>query len=308
VQLKDELKRLVSIVGPTAVGKTKLAIALAQAFDTEIISADSRQFYREMTIGTAKPSEAELQQAKHHFIDTHSVEQYYSAGEFEREALIKLDDLFQTRHSVISVGGSGLYLKALWQGLDEMPEVKEGVREQLNEAFQEKGLAPLLIELQQKDPHYFEQVDRHNHQRVIRALEVIRSTDAPFSSFRLNQPKLARSYLNVKIGLEMEREELYTRIDDRMDAMIAAGLFEEAERLYPYKHMNALQTVGYKEIFDFMEGKYDREEAVRLLKRNSRRYAKRQITWFKADPEIRWIDAKTPLEHIGATIEQGTKK
>jgi len=303
VQLNDQIKRLVSIVGPTAVGKTKLAIALADKLGTEIISADSRQFYREMTIGTAKPTLFELDQAKHHFIDTHSVEQYYSAGEFEREALATLDDLFKMHQNVISVGGSGLYLKALWQGLDDMPEIEEGIREQLNAEFQQTGLEPLLAELQEKDSSYFDQVDRHNHQRVIRALEVIRSTGEPFSSFRQNQPKEPRSFVNVKIGLEMERDKLYARIDARMDAMIAAGLFEEAERLYPFRKMNALQTVGYKEIFDLFDGKYDREEAVRLLKRNSRRYAKRQLTWFKADPEIKWFDAESPVEEILVSLQ-----
>jgi len=256
-----------------------------------------------MTIGTAKPTLEELGQAKHHFINTHSVTHFYSAGAFERDALATLETLFKTHDTVFSVGGSGLYLKALWQGLDDMPEVEEGMREQLNAEFAKTGLEPLLAELKAKDPAYFEQVDRQNHQRVIRALEVIRSTGEPFSVFRQNTPKESRSFANVKIGLEMDREKLYQRIDARMDAMIAAGLFEEAERLYPYKEMNALQTVGYKEIFDYLDGKYDREEAVRLLKRNSRRYAKRQLTWFKADPEIRWVDAEMEVKEILRSVE-----
>lgn len=298
MQLNDQNKRLISIVGPTAVGKTKKAIEMAQMLGTEILSADSRQFYREMTIGTAKPTAEELQQVKHHFIDSHSVEHPYSAGAFERDALSTLESLFQTHEVVVCVGGSGLYLKALWQGMDDMPEISDAARAQLIVEFEQGGLPELLNELRISDTVYFEQVDQHNHQRVIRALEVIRSTGRPFSSFRQNQPKSPRSFVNVKIGLEMDREQLFARIDARMDAMIAAGLFEEAEGLYPVRKMNALQTVGYKEIFDFMDGLNDKEEAVRLLKRNSRRYAKRQMTWFKADPEIRWFDAEMGVDEI----------
>lgn len=301
--MQQQKPRLISIVGPTAVGKTAKAIELAEILGTEILSADSRQFYREMTIGTAKPSADELARVKHHFIDTHTVTDFYSAGAFERDAVDLLAQLFETHDTVVITGGSGLYLKAVWQGFDEMPEVEEGVRDQLNEEYATAGLEPLLAELKAADPLYYEQVDRHNHQRVIRALEVIRSTGMPFSGFRQNQPTVERPFTNVKIGLEMEREQLYTRIDQRMDAMIAAGLFEEAERLYPHRHMNALQTVGYKEIFDYLEGKYDKAEAIRLLKRNSRRYAKRQLTWFKADAEIIWLDASTPARDILVSLQ-----
>lgn len=280
--------RLISIVGPTAVGKTAYAIKLAKEIGTEIISADSRQFYKEMTIGTAKPNADELSQVPHHFIDSHSIQDFYSAGEFERDALDLLERLFQKYDTVVAVGGSGLYLKALWEGFDEMPEIKDGVRDQLNNEFAETGLEPLLQELKILDPEYFNKVDQSNHQRVIRALEVIRSTGQPFSAFRNKDPKQERFFDNVKIGLEMEREQLNQRIDARMDLMIESGLFEEAEKLYSQKELNALQTVGYKEIFDFMDGQYDKDEAIRLLKRNSRRYAKRQMTWFKADQEIRW--------------------
>jgi tRNA dimethylallyltransferase len=251
-----------------------------------------------MTIGTAKPSDEELAMAKHHFIESHSIDQFYSAGAYERDALSLLDELFRTHDQLICVGGSGLYLKALWQGFDDMPSVKKGMREKLNHEFIQQGIDPLLAELKIKDPVYFEQVDRMNHQRVIRALEVIRSTGKPFSEYRKKEPASQRPFENVKIGLEMDREQLNERIDERMDQMIANGLFEEAEKLYPHKEMNALQTVGYKEIFDFMDGKYDREEAIRLLKRNSRRYAKRQMTWFKADPEIHWFEATASVDQI----------
>ncbi|MCP4458481.1 MAG: tRNA (adenosine(37)-N6)-dimethylallyltransferase MiaA [Cytophagales bacterium] len=290
--------QLISIVGPTAVGKTAFGIELAKEFNTEIISADSRQFYREMDIGTAKPTNDELSMVPHHFVNSHSINEYYSAGVFEREVMNKLEGLFETSNKVLMVGGSGLYTKAVCEGFDEIPEVDESIRKKLNAQLEEEGLDSLLQELEEKDPMFFDQVDRLNHQRVIRALEVIRSTGRTFVEFRQKKPTVERPFENVKIGLEMDREKLYERIDNRMDRMIEVGLFEEAERLYPHRHLNALQTVGYREIFDFIDGKYDREEAVRLLKRNSRRYAKRQMTWFKADPEIKWFDASNSVADI----------
>ena len=280
---------LVSVVGPTAVGKTKFAIEIANNFHTEILSADSRQFYKELKIGTAKPDQDELAAAKHHFIDSHSIEDYYSVGQFEEDSLRLLDELFGQHNTVVMVGGSGLFFKAVWEGFDEMPEVDLQLREQLNAEFESHGLEPLLKELEDRDKSYYEQVDRHNHQRVIRALEVIRSTGKPFSFYRKGQKPKERPFLNIKIGLELERELLFDRINQRMDVMIAQGLFEEAKKLVPYKNHNALQTVGYSEIFGFLEGAYDKEEAIRLLKRNSRRYAKRQMTWFKKDSEIIWM-------------------
>ena len=248
MQLTDQKKVLISIVGPTAVGKTAKAIELAEVLGTEIISADSRQFYREMMIGTAKPSPEELDRVPHHFINSHDIKAFYSAGAFERDALLVLEQLFRERNRVICVGGSGLYLKALWQGFDEMPPIREGIRDQLNEEFLKLGISPLLEELERTDPVYFEQVDQRNHQRVIRALEVIRSTGSTFSQFRQSTPSTVRPFKNVKIGLEMEREELNKRIDDRMDQMIHAGLFEEVEQLYKYKEMNALQGRGHSTI------------------------------------------------------------
>ncbi|MEQ9305272.1 MAG: tRNA (adenosine(37)-N6)-dimethylallyltransferase MiaA [Marinoscillum sp.] len=280
---------LVSVVGPTAVGKTKFAIALAQHFDTEIVSADSRQFYKEMHIGTAKPDAGELAEAKHHFVNSHSIEEHYSVGMYEKDAISLLDELFQEHDVVIAVGGSGLFFKAIWDGFDEMPEVDLALRAQLNAEFEASGIEPLLNELKAHDPVYFEEVDKANHQRVIRALEVIRTSGKPFSYFRKGQKKTIRNFMNVKIGLEMERSVLFARINERMDVMIGAGLFEEAKELEKYRDHNALQTVGYSEIFGYFNGEYDREEAVRLLKRNSRRYAKRQMTWFKKDQEVNWI-------------------
>lgn len=280
---------LVSVVGPTAVGKTKFAIALAQHFDTEIVSADSRQFYKETHIGTAKPDAGELAEAKHHFVNSHSIEEHYSVGMYEKDAISLLDELFQEHDVVIAVGGSGLFFKAIWDGFDEMPEVDLALRAQLNAEFEASGIEPLLNELKAHDPVYFEEVDKANHQRVIRALEVIRTSGKPFSYFRKGQKKTIRNFMNVKIGLEMERSVLFARINERMDVMIGAGLFEEAKELEKYKDHNALQTVGYSEIFGYFNGEYDREEAVRLLKRNSRRYAKRQMTWFKKDQEVNWI-------------------
>lgn len=276
------------IVGPTAVGKTALAIELAQALGTEIISADSRQFYREMTIGTAKPTADELEAVRHHFINSHSIHQKYDAAQFGEDALSKIHELFEKYESVIVCGGSGLYVKALLEGFDDIPEVPEEIREVVTEKYKAGGLAWLQQEVKKLDPEYFGIADQQNPARLSRALEVVLATGSSITSFQKKQKRVL-PFKVVKIGLELEREELYKRIDERMDAMIEAGLFEEAKALYPYRTHNALQTVGYQEIFDFMEGKYDRNEAIRLLKRNSRRYAKRQLTWFKRDQEIRWF-------------------
>lgn len=280
---------LISIIGPTAVGKTALGIELAQWLETEIISADSRQFYKEMSIGTAKPNADELSKILHHFIDSHSVNSLYSAGEFGRDAHKKITSLHHSFRSVVAVGGSSLYLKALWEGFDEMPEIDPNIRVQLNKELEEEGLDELLNELKKADLDYFEVVDKNNGQRIVRALEVIRQTSKSFSSFRKNQ-KSELPYRNLKIGLNVDREFLFNRINKRMDQMIEDGLFEEARDLYEYREHNALQTVGYKEVYGFMEGSYDKEEAIRLLKRNSRRYAKRQLTWFRKYEDIHWFE------------------
>ncbi|PTX18969.1 tRNA dimethylallyltransferase [Pontibacter mucosus] len=277
-------RHLVVVVGPTAVGKTDLCVRLAKHYGTEIISADSRQFFREMQIGTAKPTPGEQQGVKHHFVDSHSITEEYSAGAFEQDVLTLLEQLFRQHNVVLMTGGSGLYVRAVLEGMDEMPEADPQVREELTEKYEQEGLQPLLDQLQQLDPLYFAQVDKANPQRVIRALEVCRSSGQPYSSFRKSE-RVERPFNIIKIALTRDRAELYSRIDQRMDLMLAQGLLEEAKALYPYREHNALQTVGYKEIFDFMEGKYGWEEAVRLLKRNSRRYAKRQLTWFSKHPE-----------------------
>lgn len=303
-----ENKYLIVIVGPTAVGKTDLCVELAKYFEIPVISADSRQFFKEMTIGTAKPSNEEMQGVVHHFINSHSITQPFNAGAYSEEALKLIDKLFAEKNYLILTGGSGLYIKAVCEGFDEMPEVEEEIRNQLVSEYSYKGLSPLLEELKVSDPVYFEEVDKANHQRILRALEVIRSTGVPFSFYRKNE-KASRSFRVIKIGLERPREELYGRINRRMDLMLEAGLEEEVQTLIPYKNMNALQTVGYKEVFDFLDGIYDREEMIRLLKRNSRRYAKRQLTWFKKDKEYHWFNPAQKAEIIDFIVaESGMQK
>ncbi len=279
------------VAGPTAVGKTSVSILLAKRLKSEIISADSRQFYKEMEIGTAKPTQLEMDGIPHHFINSLSIHDEYNVGQFEKDALKLLDDLFMKHDLILVVGGSGLYVKALCEGIDEMPVIPTEIREELNEEYAEKGIEHLQNELVIADPEYYEIVDQHNPQRLIRALELYRATGKNMSFYRAQENAVDRPFNIIKIGLERPREELYDRINLRMDQMISEGLFEEAEALYPYKHLYAMQTVGYSEIFGYLEGEYDRAEAVRLLKRNSRRYAKRQLTWFKRDPEFTWFSA-----------------
>lgn len=281
-------KKLIVVVGPTAVGKTALAIRLAKHFQTEIVSADSRQIYRELEIGTAKPSAEELNQVKHHFINSHSIHADYDAGAYGRDALMLITSLFEKYNNLILCGGSGLYVRAVLEGFDEMPPVPVGTREQINKEYEANGLTWLQEQLKQVDPEYFEEVDIQNPHRLIRALELNRTWQRPMHELR-KKKKLKHSFQVVKIGIELNREDLYDRIDARMDAMMASGLFEEAEKFYPLRNLNALQTVGYREIFGFMDGLYNKDEAIRLLKRNSRHYAKRQLTWFKKDQEIKWF-------------------
>ena len=271
---------LILVVGPTAVGKTDLCLNLAKKFKTEIVSCDSRQFYREMNLGTAKPSSEELSEVPHHFINSLSIEDDYDVRKFET--------LFLKNQVVIMTGGSGLFAEAIVNGLDEMPAIAPEVRAQIIQEYAEKGLDFLQEEVAQNDPEYFEIVDQKNPQRLMRAMEIYRGTGKKFSSFRVKSVK-KRPFQVIKVGLERDREELYARIDLRMDQMITAGLFQEADALFEKRHLNALQTVGYSEIFGFLEGRYDKEEAIRLLKRNSRRYAKRQLTWFKKDESIKWF-------------------
>jgi len=286
---KKSSKVAILVVGPTAIGKTILAVRLASQYKTEIISADSRQFFRELNVGTAKPDDLQLITIKHHFINSHSITDHYNAGMFERDALKKLEDIFRSNSFSIIVGGSGMYINALCYGLDDIPEVPESIREKIHRKLLDKGLDYLTMELEILDPTYFKSVDLKNTQRIIRALEVIEFTGERFSSF-INKKKIKkRPFKMIKVGLEIDREELYRNINQRMDIMIERGLFEEAEKLYPFRNLYALQTVGYTEIFDYLDGRYNKDEAMSLLKRNSRRYAKRQLTWFKKDQSIAWF-------------------
>jgi len=294
---------LIIIAGPTAVGKTDLCIKIAKKFNTSIISSDSRQFFIEMNIGTAKPDKMELQEAKHHFVNQLSVQEPYDVRRFERDALFLLDRLFERQKCVIMTGGSGLYIDAVCKGFDDIPSVEPGIREELMEIYQVYGLARLQELLSKADPDYFNVVDRENPHRMIRALEVYRGTGKPFSSYR--EKKVAeRPFTIIKIGLERDRAELYARINERMDLMVERGLFEEAASLYHLRHLNALQTVGYSEIFDHIDGKYDREEAIRLMKRNSRRYAKRQMTWFRRDEDYVWFHPSQTDQIISYITDQ----
>jgi tRNA dimethylallyltransferase len=287
-------KTLIVIAGPTAIGKTKVAILLAQHFNTAILSADSRQFYREMSIGTAKPTPDELAAAQHYFIDSHSINQSFSVGDFEKQALALLDELFETRDVIILVGGSGLYIKAICEGFDNIPGADEGIRERLNLELKDKGIFYLQEKLKTADPEYYTEVDINNPQRVIRALEVFESTGSTFSSYRIANTN-ARPFNTIKIALDMPRELLYDRINQRVDIMMQQGLLDEVESLVPYRHVNALNTVGYSEIFDYLDNNITLEIAVDKIKQNTRRFAKRQLTWFRKDKDFHWFEANENL-------------
>lgn len=302
----NENKFLIVVAGPTAVGKTNLCVALAKALSTEIISFDSRQFYKELSIGTAKPSKEEQGGVTHHFVDSHSILDELSAGEFARQAAILVEELFQNHSVLITTGGSGLYIQAWLDGLDEIPEVLPGLRYQLMQRLASEGLNALQDELKRLDPDYFAIVDYQNPIRVVRALEVIHSTGKPFSSFRKGKKK-QHAFHVIKIMLDRNKEELYDRINLRMDLMLEAGLEKEAAQFLSHKQLYALRTVGYQEVFEMMEGEITREEMVEKLKQNSRRYAKRQLTWFRKDPEYTWFhpDQITEiLEFIQARIKR----
>lgn len=290
----NQNKTLIIIAGPTAIGKTAMAIQLAQHFNTVILSADSRQFYREMSIGTAKPTPIELAAAQHYFIDSHSVSDPFSVGDFETQGLELLEHLFKTLNTVILVGGSGLYIKAITEGFDNIPSADEGVREKLNKEFDGKGIAHLQEKLKIVDPDYYNQVDINNPQRVIRALEVFESTGQPFSSFRKAETN-TRPFNIIKIALDMPREQLYDRINQRVDNMMEEGLLEEVKQLAPYRQLNALNTVGYSEIFDYLDGRITLDKAVDLIKQNTRRFAKRQLTWFRKDKDFHWFEVNESL-------------
>ncbi len=282
-------KSLIVVVGPTAVGKTAMAIALAKHYKTAIISADSRQFYTEMSIGTAKPTAEELKQAHHYFINSHSINDEYSAGDFEREALIKVSELFKRNDYVIVVGGSGLFVRALCEGLDDLPKAPDEVRARLNEILAKEGLIVLKERLRAVDPDNYELMDYDNPQRVVRALEVYEATGRPISYYQKNQ-KQSREFNIITIGLNTDRAILYDRINRRVDLMMQQGLLEEVKSLTMHRNKPALLTVGYAELFDYLDGEISLEEAVARIKQNSRRYAKRQITWFKKYGNTTWFE------------------
>lgn len=290
-------KYLISIVGPTAIGKTALSIKLAQQFHTEIISADSRQFFKEMQIGTAAPNEEELAAAKHHFIHHKSITDNYNVGAFEKDALQCLETLFKTKDVVIMVGGSGLYIDAVTKGLDDFPEVDSFIRETLNSDLESKGVAYLQEQLKTLDSVSYNTIAIDNPHRVIRALEICIGTGKPYSSF-LNKDKSKRDFKTITIGLTADRAIIYNRINQRVDMMMDAGLLKEVENLLPHQHLNALNTVGYKELFNYLNGDWTLDFAVSEIKKNSRRYAKRQLTWFKKDDSILWFDYLTDINSI----------
>lgn len=279
-------KELILIFGPTAVGKTDYSIEMAKEYGSPVISCDSRQIFKEMKIGTAPPSEEQLRQVKHYFIFSHSVTDYYTAGKYELEALALLEELFKTHDHLVMCGGSGLYIDALCNGLDDFPEADQTLRSELMRRLQEEGIESLRMELKMLDPESYESIDLANHQRIVRALEVTLMTGRKFSSFK-TQVRKQRPFRIRKIYLDREREELYDRINRRVDIMMADGLLAEAESLLCYRHMPALNTVGYKELFAYFDGNVSLEEAVELIKRNSRRYAKRQQTWWRKEEENR---------------------
>lgn len=275
-------KYLIVVGGPTASGKTAFAVQLAMYFKTEVLSCDSRQFFKEMNIGTAKPSLAEMQGIPHHFINSHSIFEPYNVGDFEKEALERLETLYQKYDIVIAVGGSGLYIKSLCEGLDDFPEVPEVIRQEVRQLYAEQGLEGLQQELKQADPPYFAEVDQQNPHRLIRALEVCRASGQPFSAFRKQQTQ-PRVFTPIYIQIDLPRAEVYNRINHRVETMVANGLLEEVKVLFPYRNLLALQTVGYQELFDHLDNKLSLEEAIEKIKQNTRNYAKRQLTWMRRD-------------------------
>ncbi len=294
-------KHLLVIAGPTAIGKTCLSIKLAQRLGTSILSCDSRQFFKEMSIGTAKPCSDELSSAPHLFVDHLSIADNYTVGDYEREALEVLDNIFEQKDAAIMVGGSGLYAKAVCHGLDNFPPIATDIRVGIVAKYEQNGLSFLQELLKKLDPNYYSQVDLNNPQRLIRALEVCVGTGKAYSSFR-GKSNVNRSFNTIKIGLSMDRCRLYERINKRVDKMMGTGLLEEAKKLYPFRHFNALQTVGYKELFGYFDGSHSLDKAVELIKRNTRRYAKRQMTWFRKDPNISWfhpLDVGNILTFVG---------
>jgi tRNA dimethylallyltransferase len=289
---------LIVLLGPTCVGKTDVSVAIARHFRCEIISADSRQFYREMKIGTSVPEEDLLSEIRHHFIRFIDAKMYYSASLFEQDVLKILPEIFEKNYIVLMTGGSGMYIDAVCNGIDDIPDVDPAIREKYLKKYKEEGIAGLRIALKILDPDHYEKVDLKNPKRIIRALEISETTGRPYSSF-LTKQKQERDFRIIRIGLERPRDELYKRINNRVDVMIEKGLEDEARGLFRLRHMNALQSVGYREFFDFLEGKISREKAIELIKRNTRRYAKRQMTWWARDKRITWFNAENVEGIIG---------
>ena len=296
-------KTLIVIVGPTGAGKTDLAVTLAEHFGAPVLSADSRQIYSGLPIGTAQPDAEQLRRAEHHFIATHHIEEDFNCGAYEQAALALLDRLFTQHDTVIAVGGSGLYVKALCDGLDDLPEASPEIRGQLAQRLRDEGLGPLAAELKRLDPAYYAQADTQNPARVMRALEVCLAAGRPYSSLRTGAVR-KRPFRIVMIGTELDRRELYDRINRRVDMMMEAGLEAEARAVYPQRSLNSLQTVGYRELFEYFDGKITRDEAVELIKRNTRRYAKRQMTWFRRDARIAWF----PPTHVEEILRHIAKQ
>ncbi len=291
------MKNLIVVNGPTAVGKTSLSIELAQYFKSPVLSFDSRQFYREMSIGTAKPTSEEQAAAQHYFINNLSIYDNYNVSQYEQEAITLLERLFLQHDVLIAVGGSGLYQRALCYGIDDLPDPDPDLREELKSDFREKGLSCLCERLEKLDPEYYQIVDRKNPKRLLRALEVCLTTGKTYTSLRKNKVR-SRSFSIIQLGIDMDRALLYDRINLRVDLMVKQGLLEEVKGLYPYRHLNALNTVGYKELFQHYDGKISLEQAIENIKTSSRRYAKRQLTWFRKDENIEWFEAGETTEII----------
>lgn len=301
--MKSTKPLLIVVLGPTASGKTDLAVALAKHYSTEIISADSRQIYKGMAIGTAQPDKEQTQSIKHHFIDELQPEEEYTCGRFADEGLHVLDSIFSTHSHAVMVGGSGLYIDALINGLDDLPLRDDNLRNVLSRQLAESGIESLLIELKKLDKDYYEVVDKNNPARVLRAIEVCRLSGRPYSAQRKHSTA-ERPFDTVKIGLDIPRDILYERINRRVDMMLENGLEQEARKLYPKRQLNSLQTVGYRELFDYFDGKTSYAEAIELIKRNTRRYAKRQLTWFRRDTDIRWFAPDETAQIIGYINEK----